>query len=75
MKIAIIGAGLFGCSIAIKIKEIMGFKGKIEFDNSKPDGNPRKLLDSSLINSLGWKSKVDLEDGLTKTYNWFKDNS
>ena len=48
---------------------------KIEFDNSKPDGNPRKLLDSSLINSLGWKSKVDLEDGLTKTYNWFKDNS
>ena len=61
--------------LAIKIKEIMGFKGKIEFDNSKPDGNPRKLLDSSLINSLGWKSKVDLEDGLTKTYNWFKDNS
>ena len=61
--------------LAIKIKEIMGFKGKVEFDNSKPDGNPRKLLDSNLINSLGWKSKVNLEEGLKKTYNWFKDNS
>ena len=61
--------------LAIKIKQIMGFQGKVEFDNSKPDGNPRKLLDSSLINSLGWKSKVDLDDGLTKTYNWFKDNN
>jgi GDP-L-fucose synthase len=39
-----------------------------------PDGNPRKLLDSSLINNLGWKSKVDLDDGLYKTYQWFINN-
>jgi len=50
------------------IKNIVGFKGKIEFDNDKPDGIPRKLLDSSLINNLGFKAKIDLKNGLEKTY-------
>jgi GDP-L-fucose synthase len=50
------------------IKNIVGFKGKIEFDNNKPDGIPRKLLDSSLINNLGFKAKIDLKNGLEKTY-------
>ena len=48
------------------------------FDSSMPDGNPRKLLDSSLINNLGWKSKVNLDEGLAKTYDWYlknKDNN
>ena len=44
------------------------------FDNSRPDGNPRKLLDSSKINSLGWKSKISLDDGLMNTYSWFNEN-
>ena len=44
------------------------------FDDSKPDGNPRKLLDSTLINSLGWKSKTTLNEGLNKTYDWFINN-
>ena len=47
---------------------------EIVFDKNKPDGNPRKLLDSSKINSLGWKSKTTLTDGLTKTYNWYLEN-
>lgn len=56
------------------IKEVVGFEGEVLWDTSKPDGTPRKLLDSSRINSLGWKPKVKLKDGLTKTYKWFMDN-
>ena len=48
------------------IKDITGYEGEIRFDNSKPDGNPRKLLDSNKINSLGWKSSTELRDGLKK---------
>tara|TARA_Y100000748_G_scaffold292083_1_gene280227 strand:- start:1693 stop:1851 length:159 start_codon:yes stop_codon:yes gene_type:complete len=44
------------------------------FDKDMPDGNPRKLLDSSLINNLGWESKINLSDGLSKTYKWYLDN-
>ena len=54
--------------LAFAISKIVGFKGKIKFDKSKPDGTPRKLLDSSRLLSLGWKPTVSLEDGLKKTY-------
>ncbi|MDP2363497.1 MAG: GDP-L-fucose synthase, partial [Ignavibacteria bacterium] len=57
--------------LAILISEIVGFNGKIEYDSSKPDGTPRKLMDVSRINSLGWKYKTELKDGITKTYEWF----
>ncbi len=57
-----------------KIKKIIDFKGELVFDNSKPDGNPRKLLDSNLINSLGWKSSTNLDEGLELTYKWFVEN-
>ena len=60
--------------LACKIKKVIGFRGEIIFDDSMPDGNPRKLLDSTLINSYGWKSKVTLDEGLLETYNWFLDN-
>lgn len=50
------------------IKEIVGFKGAVEYDNSKPDGTPRKLLDVTKINALGWKAKTSLLDGIKKTY-------
>ena len=68
-----------GQEISIKelsetIKDIVGFDGILEFDDSKPDGNPRKLLDSSLIFEKGWKPRTSLEDGLTKTYKWLQDN-
>ena len=53
------------------IKKITGFKGKIKFDKSKPNGAPRKLIDNSRINSLGWKHKTNLTEGLQKTYAWY----
>ena len=56
------------------LKDVIGFEGNISFDKSMPNGNPRKLLDSSLINSLGWLSSIDLRTGLTQTYNWFLKN-
>ena len=54
--------------LAVIIKDVVGYKGDIKFDNSKPDGTPRKLLDNSKINHLGWHAKVNLKDGLIKTY-------
>lgn len=58
--------------LANLIKEIIGFEGELKFDTSKPDGNPRKLLDSSKINKMGWSSRTNLEDGIVKTYEWYK---
>lgn len=59
---------------AEKIKEIIGYKGKIVWDTKKPDGTPRKLLDVSKINSFGWKHKIDLDEGLEITIKWFLEN-
>jgi len=56
------------------IKDTIGFEGEIVFNNDYPDGNPRKFLDSSLINSFGWKAQTSLVDGIAKTYNWYKEN-
>ena len=53
------------------IKDIVGFSGKVEFDNSKPDGTPKKLLDVSKLKKLGWNFKIDLEFGIEKTYKWY----
>jgi len=60
-------------NLAKKIKRIIGYGGNLVFDSSKPDGNPRKLLDSSLINSYGWNSKISLDEGLENTYKWFSE--
>lgn len=57
--------------LAKLIAEITEFKGKIVYDSSKPDGTPRKLMDVTRLNNLGWKYKTELQDGITKTYNWF----
>ena len=57
-----------------KIQKVIDFKGKIEFDNTKPDGNPRKLLDSSKLFNYGWKPKIELSQGIEQTYNWFIKN-
>mgnify|MGYP001465687579 FL=1 len=61
--------------LAYLIKEIVKYKGKLIFDNSYPDGVKRKFLDSSKITQLGWKAKINLEQGLKRTYNWYKKNS
>ena len=60
--------------LAEKIRDIIGFSGELIFDKSMPDGNPRKLLDSSLINNLGWSPDVDLDSGLKITYDWYKNS-
>ncbi|TDJ56622.1 MAG: GDP-L-fucose synthase [Ignavibacteria bacterium] len=60
--------------LAKLIAEIVGFEGKIIHDETKPDGTPRKLMDVSRINQLGWKYKTELREGLTKTYKWFEEN-
>ena len=57
--------------LANLIAEITEFKGKIVYDSSKPDGTPRKLMDVTRLNNLGWKYKTELQDGITQTYNWF----
>ena len=54
------------------MKRVVGFKGKIHFDPSKPDGSPRKLIDTSRLTQMGWKYSIDLEDGLRKTYAWYQ---
>lgn len=60
--------------LAIKIKNVIGYTGKIVHDTSKPDGTMKKLMDVSFANSLGLKTKVSLNDGLKKTYSWFLKN-
>lgn len=56
--------------LALMIKDVVGFKGQITFDATKPDGMMRKVLDVSRIKSLGWQPTVSLKDGLIKTYQW-----
>jgi len=70
-----------GTGVDITIKELaeiiqqkVGHKGDIAWDSAKPDGTPRKLMDVSKMHDLGWKHKVDLEEGIEKTYNWFLEN-
>ena len=58
--------------LAIKIKSLLKYEGELLFDSTMPDGNPRKLLDSKLINNLGWSIKTSLDTGLVKTINWYK---
>lgn len=61
--------------VAEVMKDVVGFKGKISYDLSKPDGAPRKLIDSSLLSSLGWEYSTSLSDGLQKTYKWYLSGS
>lgn len=60
--------------LALKIQSIVGHQGKIFWDESKPNGTPRKLLDVSKMHNLGWKHKVELEEGIKRTYKWFIEN-
>ncbi len=60
--------------IAESVATAVGYTGELVWDTSKPDGAPKKLIDSGLINALGWKPEISLEDGLQKTYRWFIEN-
>ena len=71
-----IGTGV-DCTIremAETVKHVVGFEGELIFDDSKPDGPPRKLLDVSRIKAMGWEHAISLEEGLASTYEWFKAN-
>lgn len=57
--------------LAKTMKEVVGYEGKLIFDESKPDGPLRKLVDIKLLSSMGWKYKINLKQGLEKTYNWY----
>jgi GDP-L-fucose synthase len=57
--------------LAETIKQVTGFHGELRFDSNQPDGTPRKLLDVSKINALGWQAQIDLLKGLRETYQWF----
>ena len=60
--------------LAENIQKVIGHQGAIEWDSSKPDGTPRKLMNVAKMHQLGWKHKVDLIEGIAKTYNWFLEN-
>ena len=69
----------YGSDITIRelaetMAKVTGFRGALEFDSSKPDGAPRKLMDCSRLNALGWKASTSLEEGLKSTYAWFTKN-
>ena len=57
--------------MAETMKEVVGFKGNLTFDTTKPDGPLRKLIDISRLSNMGWKYSIDLEEGLKKTYKWY----
>ena len=57
--------------LALLVKEVVGFSGDVKFDASKPDGTPRKLMDSSRLHAMGWLHKTSLREGLTKAYSYF----
>ena len=68
------GTDITIAELAAMIADITGFEGVIGCDASKPDGTPRKLLDVSRINQLGWNAQVSLREGLQETYQWFLNN-
>jgi GDP-L-fucose synthase len=61
-------------ALAETIAEIIGYKGEVRWDTVKPNGTPRKLLDVSLLNKLGWQAKTSLKDGIQQTYDWYCKN-
>ena len=61
--------------LAETVADVIGFEGTIEWDSAKPDGMPRKLLDTSRINSLGWQPRIGLREGVASTYGWYLENA
>lgn len=60
--------------LAETVRDTVGYTGEIDWDTSKPDGTPRKLLDVSKLHNLGWQHSIELSDGIKRTYAWFVDN-
>ncbi|MFI5332194.1 MAG: NAD-dependent epimerase/dehydratase family protein, partial [Desulfobaccales bacterium] len=67
-----VGRDLTIRELAALVAAVTGFKGQVRFDPSQPDGTPRKLLDVSRLTALGWQARIPLEEGLRRTYQWFR---
>jgi len=69
-----VGEDLTIRELAELIKTVTGYAGGIQFDKSKPDGTPRKLLDVSRLRATGWRPRISLEEGIRRTYAWYLEN-
>lgn len=69
-----VGEDLSILDLAHLVAKVVGFEGELVFDSSKPDGTPRKLVDTTKINALGWKPRIGLEEGVGLAYRWFREN-
>lgn len=69
-----VGEDLSIGELASIVRDVVRFSGKIEYDSTKPDGTPRKLVDVTRINAMGWQAEIRLRDGVEQTYQWFLDN-
>ena len=69
------GADVTIAELARLIADAVGFAGELEFDTTKPDGTPRKLLDTSAVSQLGWAPTISLDEGLRDTYEWYLKNT
>jgi GDP-L-fucose synthase len=67
-----VGEDLTIRELAETVAEVVGYEGDLRWDTTKPDGTPRKLLDVTRINELGWKAETVLVDGIRSTYEWFR---
>ena len=69
-----VGEDISIAELAGLMREVVGYQGEIVYDSSKPDGTPRKLLDVSRLQALGWKARISLREGVTATYRWYVEN-
>ena len=69
-----VGDDLSISELSALVGEVVGYRGAVVYDASRPDGTPRKLVDVSRIHALGWKARISLEEGVASTYRWFLDN-
>jgi GDP-L-fucose synthase len=61
--------------LALIIKDMVGYEGELKFNTSKPDGTPRKVMDVTKLSRLGWKYKIDIKEGIKKSYDWYRENA
>jgi GDP-L-fucose synthase len=67
------GADLTIAELAETVRRVVGFEGRLRYDTTRPDGTPRKLLDTSRLSALGWRPRIGLEDGLRDAYRWYRE--
>ena len=69
-----VGEDIKIAELAEIVRDVVGFEGEIVYDTTKPDGTPRKLVDTTRINAMGWRAQTGLRDGIQQTYEWFLEN-